>query len=183
MCTCIRNALVAMLCALAAPAPAQSPPTEAQVKAAMIYNFAKYVDWPADAFAAREAAIVLCTVGRDSLGESLAAIEGRMVGRRALRLQRSVDPDETRGCNIVFVPAAEERRLLQILRAAAADPMLTVSDIGGFAARGGMIGIMEADNRLQFEINNGAAQRAGLRISSQLLRLARQIFDSKAREP
>ncbi len=163
------------------PASLRAQSAEYQIKAAMIYNFAKFVEWPADALAPAPAPLTLCVLGRDPFGGALAAIEGRSAQGRELRVRRGLAADEFRGCHLLFIADSEERRLPALLRTLANQPVLAVSDIEGFAEAGGTIALIESDGRLQFEINLGAAQRANLKISSQLLRLAKLVRDSKGK--
>ncbi len=146
--------------------------SEAQVKAAYIHNFAKFVEWPAEAFAAAQAPLVLCVAGKDGLGGALAAIEGKPVQGRDLRIKRAVGTDEVRTCHMLFVSEGDEKSVGEVLRAVGALPVLTIGDVDGFAAAGGAIGFVPRDDRVLFEINPDAAKRANLKISSQLLRLA-----------
>jgi hypothetical protein len=150
-------------------------PSEYQVKAAYLFNFAKFIEWPAHAFAGKDALFVLCIAGRDPFGAALAPFEHKPVQSRELRVRRGVAADDLRGCHILFVPYSEERRLTRFVRAAEGLPVVTVSEIDGFAEAGGVIGLVEADRRIQFEINLASAQLGGMRISSQLLRLARAV--------
>ncbi len=151
----------------------QEVASDAKVKAAFMVNFAKFLEWPSDAFSGRDAPLTLCVTGRGPVGAALSAYERRLVQSRELRVRRSVTPEELRGCHMVYVGEFEERHMLQILRAAAGLPLVTVSDIDGFADAGGTIGLVEAEQRVQFEVNIASAQRANVRVSSQLLRLAR----------
>jgi len=157
--------------------------TEPQVKAAYIYNFAKFVQWPAEAHATPQAPLVLCVAARDGLGGALAAIEGKPVQGRELRIRRAVKPDELKACHILFVPEAEERAAPELLRKAGGLPLLTIGEYDGFAAAGGGIGLVNRDERVQFEINPDAASRANLKVSSQLLRLATIVRDAGRSQP
>ena len=162
-----------LIAALAPGVRGQEVASDAQVKAAFMVNFAKFLEWPAEAFPGRDAPLTLCVTGRGPVGAALSAYERRLVQSRELRVRRSVTPEELRGCHMVYVGEFEERQMLQILRAAAGLPLVTVSDIDGFADAGGTIGLVEAGQRVQFEVNIASAQRANVRVSSQLLRLAR----------
>ncbi len=162
-----------LIAALAPGVRGQEVASDAQVKAAFMVNFAKFLEWPAEAFPGRDAPLTLCVAGRGPVGAALSAYERRLVQSRELRVRRSVTPEELRGCHMVYVSEFEERHMLQILRAAAGLPLVTVSDIDGFAAAGGTIGLVEAGERVQFEVNIASARRANVRVSSQLLRLAR----------
>ncbi len=151
----------------------QEVASDAQVKAAFLVNFAKFLEWPPEAFPGRDAPLTLCATGRGPVGAALSAYERRVVQSRELRVRRSVTPEDLRGCHMLYVGESEERQMLQILRSAAGLPLVTVSDIDGFADAGGTIGLVDAEQRVQFEVNIASAQRANVRVSSQLLRLAR----------
>ncbi len=146
--------------------------TEVQVKAAYVYNFVKYVEWPAGAFATAQSPVVLCVAAGDGLRGAFAAIDGKQAQGRVLQLRRAVRPDEFRSCHILFVPESEERAAGELLRKAGSLPVLTVGEHDGFAAAGGVIGFVVRDDRVAFEINPDAAARADLKISSRLLQLA-----------
>lgn len=147
--------------------------SEPQIKAGFVYNFAKYIEWPAEAFAAKEAPFSMCLVGRDAFGAAFDSFEGKTVHGRAFVVRRIGGAGEDfRGCQILFVSDSEQRRAAALVRSSQA-ALLTVSDIDGFIDMGGGIGLLNAEDRVQFEVNLGALQRASLKASSQLLRLAR----------
>ena len=174
--------LCALLCALlgAVTASAADGSTDAQVKAAFVYNFAKFTEWPAAAFASPQAPIRLCLSGVDETQtKAFAAIEGKPVQGREVRIKRNPTTAEIGECNILYVGDEEPRRAQATLQAARNASVLTVSDSEGFADTGGVIGLVYADNRIQFEVNLAAAQRAGLKIASQVLKIARVVKDSK----
>jgi hypothetical protein len=156
-----------------------SGPAEYPVKAAFIYNFAKYVDWPAESFPSKDSPVTLCIFGRDPFGGGFGAIEGRQVHGRAFRVRRGVALDDVGGCNIAFVSDSEERRYMTVLKALAPLPILTMSDIDGFAEAGGAVGLFVAEDRLQFDANFATLQRANLKASSQALKLARTVYGMK----
>lgn len=159
----------------------QAPLSEQQIKAGFVLNFARYVEWPEQAFAGKEAPLILCVLGRDPFGGALSAIERRSVQGRELRVRRDVLAEDTRGCHVLFVSDSEARRLAPILRQVAGNPILTVSDIEGFTDAGGGIGMTHGDERLQFEVNLDALQQGRLKASSQLLKLARSVLGGKGR--
>ncbi len=148
--------------------------TEQSIKAAFIYNFAKFTEWPATT-GETPGVLVLCAFSGESYGAALAAIDGKAVHGHTMRVRRGVRLDEIKSCHMVFIAESNEHRTAELLRAARGAPVLTIGEADGFAEAGGMIGLITADNRVQFEINNEAAQRANLKISSQLLRLARLV--------
>jgi hypothetical protein len=149
-------------------------PPERAVKAAFIYNFAKFTEWP-PAAVGTPGTLVLCAFGDESYGAALAVIDGKTVQGRAVRVRRAMRLSEIKSCNMMFIAESEARRTSELLRAVKGAPVLTIGDAEGFAEAGGMIGLITADNRVQFEINNDAVQRANLKISAQLLRLARLV--------
>jgi hypothetical protein len=152
--------------------------TESQVKASFVFNFARYVEWPAGVFATPQAPLVLCVAAKDALGGALAAIEGKTVQGRVLQVRRGVKSDEIKSCQILFVPESEAPATMELLRKVGRLPVLTIGEREGFAAAGGCIGFVPGDERVRFEINPDAASRAGLTISSQLLRLATIVRDA-----
>lgn len=169
------RALLALLGMATAPWAAASPPiSEAAVKAAFVYNFAKFAEWPNDS--APQEPIRLCLYGsRDAFMAALADIEGKSAQNRPIRVQKVARPSEFRGCHILAVAESEAKQLPDVLRAAEELGALTVAEIEGFADAGGAIGLVVDNERVQFEINLDAARRANLKISSQLLKLARKV--------
>jgi len=161
--------------ALAQPLP------EGQAKAAFVLNFARYVEWPEQVFASRNAPLVICVIGRDTLGIPLTALESREVQGRPVRIRRDVPVEELGGCHVAFISESEERHLAQTLHVLDGQPVLTVSDVDGFIDAGGAIGIVRGEERLQFEINRSALDQAKLKASSLLLRLARNLSNQKGK--
>jgi hypothetical protein len=167
---------VLALCSAAGIAEAQSP-TEYQVKAAFLYNFAKFVEWPARSFPAAGTPLTFCVVGEDPFGSDLEEItRGKTIDQRKLATRR-VKKGRERECHILFVSPSEEARLGEILRDVKDASVLTVSDIAKFSRTGGIIGFIIEGNKIRFEINLDAAERAGLKISSRLLKLAKIVRD------
>jgi len=157
------------------PAAAHAQAQEAQVKAAFLYNFARFVDWPQ---ARRAGSVVsLCLLGAEPFGGYADALNGRPVGAGTLRVRRIARPVDAATCDLVFLPNAEAARLPALLEAARGRRLLTVGETPGAAAGGLVINFYLEQNRVRFEINIDAAQRTGLSINSQLLRLARITHD------
>jgi hypothetical protein len=145
-------------------------PTEYQVKAAYLANFARFVEWPRGAIA-DDNPIPVCVVGQDPFGPALdAALSGESVDRHPLVPRRIGGMREVDGCRILFVPSSEA--LMGSVVPAERLPILTVSDAPGFLKRGGMIEFVLDANRVRFKINLAAARTAGLNLSSELLRVA-----------
>ena len=145
---------------------------EYKVKAAMLYNFAKFVEWPADSFGI-DSRITFCLVGKSPLNDSMQPMQGKLAKGRAVLIRQIAALDDVSACQVLFIPQSEHVRLSAYLQQANMRSILTVSDIERFAASGGMIGFYEEDNTVRFEINLEAAQKQRLQISSYLLKLAR----------
>lgn len=168
-----RRAVATLLCALAsiATAAAQDALDHWRLKAAFIFRFPQFVEWPASAVDGRPT-VELCALTPGPLPrvlEELAsgeAIGGRALAVRVVRARRAVD-----GCHVLFVsgPEAERRAVLKLV---ATSPVLTVGDTAGFLDEGGIIRLILLNNRLRFEVSTANARRAHLRLSAQLLRLA-----------
>jgi YfiR/HmsC-like len=167
----------AAACAAAAgplPVPAQEL-QEYEVKAAYLFNFGRFTEWPAP----QEGPVQLCVLGRDPFGTALGGLEGRTLQNRTLHLRRDIALADIPSCSMLFISESEERRLAQVVRAASAHPILTVSDIEGFTENGGMIGLYLVDQRVQFDVNLGAIRQANLKLPAQVLKLARQVVNSR----
>lgn len=167
------------LAATVQPTAQRAPTSEYEVKAAFLYNFVHFVEWPSHAFAARDAPLAVCILGDDPFGDALdQIIAGELAGGRRLTVQRTRRVADVRACHLLFVSRSESERLGEILDAIqTTTPVLIVSDIRNFVARGGTIGFVLERNRVRFEINVTRAQQRGLKLSSQLLRVGR-IVDS-----
>jgi hypothetical protein len=155
---------------------AQAPSvSEYQVKAAFVYNFAKFVDWPPTVFAHAQAPINLCIVGIDPFGTALETIKDKTVKDRQLVVQYKSRRENLGSCQSAFISASEREVLTQILASLHDTPILTVSDVDGFLESGGMINLITVANKIRFEVNLDAVRRAGLTISAQLLKLAAAV--------
>ena len=148
---------------------------EYQVKAAMLYNVAKFVDWPNEIPDSDQAPFMVCIIGRNPFGAALDLLKGKPVKGRKLMFSQLSRTEEVGSCQVLFISSSERRNLAAILGEANRRAVLTVSDSDRFAANGGMIGFVEADGKIRLEVNLEAAQKANLRVSSQLLKLARIV--------
>lgn len=166
--------LAAVLVLAAVRSTAQPALTDAQAKAAVLLNFARYVEWPERAFAGKDTPFVFCVAGREGLAAA-ATLDGRSLHNRPTQVRRVLGVEELRGCHVLFIAEAEERRQSPMLRAVAAEPVLSVGDAAGFTEAGGAIGVALEDGRLRFDINRAALDAAQLRASANLLRLARNV--------
>jgi len=176
--------LIFVLCVVASPAPNAhaTRPSEYQVKAAFLYNFAKFVEWPAEAFADTSAPIILGVLGQDPFGVVLEqTIQGKTVRGRTLVIRRFERIQDVEVCHVLFVSSSEEKHLARILEGLKGSGVLTVSEMEQFARNGGIIQFIMQENKVRFEINVDAAERAGLKISSKLLKLSRVVTDERER--
>ena len=164
---------VAMLVSTRAHAEeAPQGPSEYQVKAAFLYNFLKFVDWPATP-AEQMGPIELCVLGKDPFGGALErVVDGKTVNGRPLTIRRIGDIAAARSCHVLFVSASEAGRVREITKAVHTWSVLTVSEIDRFSERGGIVTFLMEGQRVRFRINPKAAASAGLKISSKLLQLA-----------
>jgi hypothetical protein len=169
--------LAALLLAPLFPARAEERPVaEYEVKAAFVYNFAKFIDWPAESFASETAPFTICILGDNPFGKGFDPIRSKTVKNRPVAVREIDDAASAGGCQVLFISASAEDRLDDILFSLKSRPTLLIGDTERFAKRGGMIGFMTEQNKVVFEINDTRAKRAGLRLSSQLLRLARTLY-------
>lgn len=158
------------------PATSAQTATEYQVKAAFLYNFAKFVEWPSSSFSSPSAPLQICVFGRDPFGEELRNITNeKMVNGHRLEVRRAMDLQQARSCHILFVAfsGASVKSILEGLHGAS---VLTVGDSKGFAEQGGMINFILENDRVKFEVSSKAAEKAGLKISSKLLSLAKSVI-------
>jgi len=146
--------------------------SENDVKAAYIFNFAKFVEWPEKAFASKSAPIVLCVLGDDSLGDAIQNLETKKIKGRSLSVVRTRSKEQIRSCHILYISESEKKEISDILSKMDGRPCLTVSSVNEFAAQGGMIGFVRKGNKVRFEVNPDAVRRAELAVSSRLLNLA-----------
>ena len=147
---------------------------EYQVKAAFLYNFAKFVDWPAEAFAGSNGKLVIGVIGDDPFGGSLdQAVSGKGINGRSLVIRRLKWNQDLRSCHIIFISSSERQRLPQIIQSLRGARVLTVGDMGQFNQQGGIINFILEANKVRFEINSRGADQARLKISSKLLSLAK----------
>jgi hypothetical protein len=164
------------LVSIAEPAKAGSSApmiADAEVAAAMVYNFAKFVEWPS---AADSSPFVVGVTGAEALEAALRrAVKGRTVNGQPIAVRRVVGSRDLPACRILFIGSRAE----DWIELAHGAPILTVSDLPAFSEIGGMIGLVLIDRKIQFEINLAAARRAGLAMSSQLLGLAVNVRGRK----
>jgi len=175
--------VAAVLLALLQPSAGASPTgaTEYRVKAAFLYKFAKFIDWPADALGPADATFDLCVIGDDPFGKLLdQTVAGKRVSDHPVAVRRIASLDGSDGCRVLFISASERERLSRLLPPLRHPPVLTVGDVEGFAESGGMVNLKLEARRVRLQINPGVAKRAGLKIDAELLSLA-EVVKSDAR--
>jgi hypothetical protein len=154
----------------------QQKPTDYQVKAAYLYNFGRFVEWPARAAATKGDSFTVCVLGEDPFGPALdATLAGETIDGKNVIAKRISTPEESSNCQILFVSSAEDGRVNKIIGALDKKAVLTVSDMPRFSQHGGMIQFLLEGNKVRFEVNLTAAQRAGLTLSSELLKIATTV--------
>jgi hypothetical protein len=156
----------------------EEKPTEYEVKAVYLFNFARFVEWPRHSPEEEEDEVrfTICVLGRDPFGSVLdRVLAGEILHGRRAATRRIASVQEASGCRVIFISESEKGRLRQVLGALREKSILTVSDMDGFAARGGMIQLVLENDRVRFEVNLTAATNVGLGLSSELLKVARGV--------
>jgi hypothetical protein len=150
-----------------------SQPNEYQVKAAYLYNFGKFVKWPAGAPANQSGAFVICVLDQDPFGATLqSTLAGDSVGGKPVIVRRLPRPQDATRCHILFINSAQAKDWKHILSAIDDSSVLTVSDMPDFSKQGGMIQFVSQGDRIRFEINLDDAERTHLILPSELLKVA-----------
>ena len=168
---------MACLCGNTAIVRSADQEVEYKVMAAFLLNFAKFTTWPASTWPGESTPFTLCIVGNDPFGSALDGIEQKEIGGRKISLQKVPSVTDVPGqCQILFVSGAEPGQVESLLTLLGRKPIVTVSDIEGFATRGGMIEFKNKDDRLSFLINNRKAKENDLQFSASLLHLAIDVF-------
>jgi hypothetical protein len=180
----LRSALQSLrlvsMCFLLLAHSASAAVPEYKIQAALIIKIGKFVRWPEGAFSGAGGTLRLCIVGRDDFGESIDSLAGQTLQGRVIAISRLSAPEESETeCRIVFISASERDRVAAFLTSIARSPALTISDIDGFAAQGGMVGFATTASKIHFEINAAASKRAGLEIGAQLLQLSTLVADRR----
>ncbi|OHE18607.1 MAG: hypothetical protein A2X96_01130 [Syntrophobacterales bacterium GWC2_56_13] len=150
---------------------------EYTLKAVFLYNIALFVEWPEGAFTSEQSPLTICVLGNNPFGEALDSLSRQTVKNRKLAVRQINRVEEAAGCQILFVSATEKMRLDDILTAVRNWNVLTISDLDNFAYAGGIVQLITLEDKIRFEINLKSAQRAKLKISSKLLKLARDIIE------
>jgi len=157
-----------------------SATTEYDVKAAFLFHFAQFVEWPPDAFKDEHTPLTYCTIGEDAFHGSLdESVRGKRIGNRELRVRHLKEREQIDGCYVLFLSAAQRGRQGEPLASANGHPVLTVGETEHFVQEGGIIGFCLEEKKVRFEINLEAAGRAQLKISAKLLALAKTVLGNR----
>lgn len=179
----IKNSILKWFCILViaiAPMTTQAQTREYQIKAAFLFNFAQFVDWPTTAFADSTSPFYIGVLGDDPFGAALdETIQGAAINNHKIILVRSQQIGDLKNCQMIFVSKSEKRHISDILSSLDSRPILTVSEVDGFAQDGGGINFYLEGTKVRFEINSGVTQNDGLKVSSQLLSLGKIVQSSK----
>lgn len=156
---------------------AASPPAtrEERIKAGYVLQFAGYVEWPSRAFSNDSAPLVFCVVGPAQFAAVLeSTVAGRRKKNRPLLVRRLDRVEKARGCHLLYLSREEEQQAAQ-LKMLAGEPVLSIGESDSFLAQGGVINLVYADGSIRFDVNPKVAENSGIRISSHVLNLARQV--------
>jgi hypothetical protein len=167
----IKFILISLILALGLPALAD----EYGLKATALYNFAKFVTWPAKAFAGADAPLVIGVLGADPFGKNLdGVVEGKTINGHPLKVKRfSAAADGLKSCHVLFICSSEKDKVGEVLGALKGSNVLTVSEIDNFPGKGGHLLLGMEGKKIALQINVGAAKKAGLEISSKLLQVCK----------
>jgi hypothetical protein len=152
---------------------------EYSIKLAFLYNFSKFVEWPVNAYRSASAPMAICIVGRDPFSPDVEGELGtRTVGTHPVKVLSLKTTDKLTVCHMAFIPVTEKAQADKIVKGLKGSSTLTIGETEGFAVLGGIINLTVDGNRVHFEVNQLAAERAGLKISSKLLSLAKIVTDN-----
>jgi hypothetical protein len=169
--------MVLFACLMPKPGAAES---EDEIKAAFLFHFARYVEWPEAAFASGASPIRICLMGESGFAQVLVeTVSGRAVGTRPVDVSSIANLEGAAGCHLLFFDDSVAIRGAVVANRLGTSPIFTISDRPGFAEDGGIANFVLVDQKIRFEINQGAARQAGLKISSSLLRLAKLVGEAR----
>lgn len=178
----LRRHILRYLAAIALFAPVLHTPgyavtasDEDRVKAAFVFNFIKFVEWPETAFQSPSATINVCVWGSSADAGTMMALDRKTAKQRTLKVMAVSHTPELMKCHVLFLTQSNRENFRPVLQSIADRGILSISDIDDFASSGGLIGLFKSENRMRFAINVEATQRAGLRMSSQLLKFGKIV--------
>jgi hypothetical protein len=171
--------LALWLCPCAAVAQSAAD-TEQQMKAGFIYNFALFVEWPSNVFKTDASPLIVCIAGDQDTFRAFEHLKTKKIKDRPVTVHPYSDTAPGNFCQIIYIPTTSKSAAANFLKQVSGPGVLTIGDAEGFSGLGGIITFYREGNKLRFEINTDAAQRAGLKLSSQLLKLAKIVTDKDA---
>jgi hypothetical protein len=148
---------------------------EYELKAGVLYHIIEYVEWPNDSRSNSPPVIQIGLLGQIPFAEALEVLDGKTIQGRKVGVKRLAAVQEATNCQVVFIGASEKPKIPEIIGELKHQPVLTVSEVEGFAERGGMVNLINGPNRIVMEINREVASQARLGISSHLLKLAKVV--------
>jgi uncharacterized protein DUF4154 len=148
-------------------------PTEYDVKATYLYNFTRFVEWPVQGLQGGSDSFAICVLGDNPFGPALqTTVAQETIAGKSVVAKQVPTPQDAANCRVLFISSSENKRLKQILTSLGTASVLTVSDLPKFTERGGMVQFVVDGSRIRFEVNSATAERAGLTLSSELLKVA-----------
>jgi hypothetical protein len=152
--------------------------TEPSLKAAFIYNFAKFTEWPLDVLPSA-APFVACVLGDDPVGNTLErSIKGRVLSGRSITVSNVSSDGPLRSCHLLYISGVTTTQASQILASVHGMPVLTISDVDDFARLGGIAHVFVENGKMRFDLNFGVAKLSRLQLSSKMLALANRLYDA-----
>lgn len=152
--------------------------SEYELKAAFLFYFTKFVEWPATAFADSNSPLILGVIGRDPFGSALDALDGKTVKNRTLKVKRLTSAETLQECHVLFISPSESDRAAEIAKALGSASVLTIGDgLPNLRQQGVMINLLLAENKVKLEINIDTVHRAKISISSQVLQMATVVSE------
>ncbi len=160
---------------------AGEPEHEYQIKAGFLYKFLLFAEWPEEAYPEPDDTIIIGIIGKNFFGNAFAPVEGEIIDGRKLivrKFKEDVSTATLEKCHILFISSSLKKKISKILKSLNERPVITVSEVKGFTQTGGMINFLRKGNRVGFEINTSAAESAGIKFRSKLLRVAQRIVEN-----
>lgn len=176
---CLVAAILLSLAQVITPVLAKTPRAkEYELKAVFLNKLVAFITWPEAVARRPDRPLVIGVLGDEPFGGALEqALESRRVRGESVQILRSYDPKELRSCHLVFIAESERSRLCEHLRVLEPYPILTISDIEGFSARGGILTLVMRNNRVRLQVNPRAYKDAGLTISAKLLSFSEEVLE------
>lgn len=173
----LRLGIARLLCLVLSPITAHAQPVEEyQLKAAVLYNLAKFVDWPPSVFKSPTDPIAICVLGDSPIGAALQkAVSNELIEDRRFLIRQLPDVQRAEGCQIFFFSSSEKTHWHSIFSEFSAGGVLTVGESDRFVLEGGMVNLKIEGGKIRIQVNLASTQRAGVQISSKLLSLAQIV--------